>query len=187
MQATPSLAGELGVLGRDDALEDDRQLVLVLETPELVPAESRLVALHFRHHLAPAADDKALGDVALAPAVHRGIDGEAKGLVARRRARGARNRRPRHRRRAHRAERCGGHRARPRPWLRARAGRPSSRTAARRRRAAALATAAVPPGSRFSIEPTGASTTGSRVFLPNSVRRRVDRRHVAQHARAEGE
>jgi len=34
---------------------------------------------------------------------------------------------------------------------------------------AALATAAVPPALRFSIDPTGASTTGNRAFLPKTV------------------
>src|SRR2546421_527487 len=74
------LARQRRVLRRRDALEDERDCVRVLEALDVVPRERRLEivaarALTPRLHEAP-------GEVALAPAVAGGVDGDGEGGVA---------------------------------------------------------------------------------------------------------
>src|SRR5207245_10389430 len=68
------------VLGRRDALQDERDRVRVLEALDVVPAEPRLEleAAGAR----PPGLHEAPGEIALAPAVARGVHGEAEGRVA---------------------------------------------------------------------------------------------------------
>src|SRR5207237_1354975 len=74
------LHAEGGVLGGGDPLEDEGYLVRVLEALDVIPGDARLVlgaagALPPRLHVAG-------GEVALAPAVVGGVDGDAEGGVA---------------------------------------------------------------------------------------------------------
>src|ERR1051325_7606204 len=70
---------EPGVLGGRDALDGERNVELALDAVDGAPVERRLVLPARR--LAPPAHDVALGDVALAPAVDRGVDREAERRV----------------------------------------------------------------------------------------------------------
>src|SRR6185369_8836290 len=70
---------DLGVLGGADAFDDQRDLVLVLDQLHRAPAQSHLIGLSAR--ASPSGGDVALGEVALAPAVMRGVDGEAEGGI----------------------------------------------------------------------------------------------------------
>ena len=74
------LDAQLRILGGRDALEGERHVERVLEPLDQVPGHRRLVV-----HAADAAPGRrrvALDEVALAPAVEGGIDGEAERLVA---------------------------------------------------------------------------------------------------------
>ena len=74
------LDGDARVLGGGDALEDQRDVGASLEALDVVPAE-RGLEVHAADVAAPGRW-RALGDVALAPAVDRGVDGDAEGGVA---------------------------------------------------------------------------------------------------------
>ena len=68
-----------GILGGGDALEHQRNVELLPDALDGAPVERRLELAAGR---APAAGhDMALGEVALAPAVDRGVDGEAEGDI----------------------------------------------------------------------------------------------------------
>src|SRR6202030_29297 len=71
---------DLDVLGGRDALDRQRNVEAFLEALDRAPVE-RGLELAARRPPAPGYD-MALGDVALAPAVDRGVDGEAEGAVA---------------------------------------------------------------------------------------------------------
>jgi hypothetical protein len=71
---------DLGILGGGDALERKRNLELVLEPFDGSPIERRLKVAARR--TSPAGRDVALGNIALAPAVDRGVDGEAERAIA---------------------------------------------------------------------------------------------------------
>jgi hypothetical protein len=75
------LHGDLRVFGGGDALDDERYRMLVLEALYLRPGESRLETAARGRGRAPGLDEAA-DEVALAPAVHRDVHGEAKGAVA---------------------------------------------------------------------------------------------------------
>src|SRR6185437_13351931 len=71
--------GGRGVLGGGDAFQDQRDVVLVLEAPDVIPVQRRLVFDAGRRG-APRLDE-ALGDVALPPAVGGGVHREAERIV----------------------------------------------------------------------------------------------------------
>src|SRR6202034_3560028 len=70
---------ELGVLGGGDAFDGERDLELALDALDRAPIE-RGLEFAARGAATPAGD-VALGDVALAPAVMGGIDGQTKHAV----------------------------------------------------------------------------------------------------------
>src|SRR5262245_65910576 len=74
-----------GVLGGGDALDRERDLETRLDAFDREPVERRLEGAAL--HPPPSRGHEALGDVALAPAVMRGIDGQAeRGIAMRNRA-----------------------------------------------------------------------------------------------------
>ena len=76
----PVLDRDLGVLGGGDALQDQRDVDILLDPVDVAPVELRLVDAGVAG--AHAAAQVALGDVALAPAIAVGVDGQAEGVVA---------------------------------------------------------------------------------------------------------
>ena len=76
----PVFDRELGVLGGGDALDDQRDVEILLDPLDVAPVELRLIDPRVVDPHAAAL--MALGDVALAPAVAVGVDGQAKGVVA---------------------------------------------------------------------------------------------------------
>ena len=70
---------DLGVLGGGDALDGERDLEFALDALDRAPIERVLEVA--AAGAAPAAGDVALGDVALAPAVMGGVDGQAERRV----------------------------------------------------------------------------------------------------------
>src|SRR5687767_6708204 len=76
------LHGELRVLDGGNALQDERDVaMLVLESLDVVPGERALERRAFAGARAPRLDE-APDDVALAPAVHLHVDGDAEGAEA---------------------------------------------------------------------------------------------------------
>src|SRR5262249_39158804 len=76
----PVIDRDLGVLGGGDALEDQRDLVLVLDQLDRAPLQTLLEVA--AGGAQPALADIALGDVALPAAVMGGVDGEAERGIA---------------------------------------------------------------------------------------------------------
>src|SRR5271154_6803082 len=76
----PMLEGDLGVLGGGDALEDQRDVEILLDPLDVSPVELPLIDAGVVDADAPTL--VAFGDVALAPAVAVGVDGQAKRIVA---------------------------------------------------------------------------------------------------------
>ena len=70
---------DLGVLGGGDALDGERDLELALDALDGLPIERRLEFA--AGGAAPPAGDMALGDIAFAAAVMRGVDGETEHAV----------------------------------------------------------------------------------------------------------
>src|SRR5438128_3904210 len=153
------------VLGRRDALQDERDRVRVLEALDVVPAEPRLEleAAGAR----PPGLHEAPGEIALAPAVARGVHGEAEGRVAV--VHGAPHPVVHPRVVAtdvelEDAEVVRRGRDRLEPGVADGAehlGTPNSSDA--------FAAVAPPPSAKVSIEPIGASNTGMRTGLPKKV------------------
>src|SRR5260370_33473187 len=69
-----------GVLGGGDALDDQRDVEIPLDPLDVAPVELRLIDPRVVD--AHAAALMALGDVALAPGIAVGVDGETEGGVA---------------------------------------------------------------------------------------------------------
>src|SRR5712692_3743575 len=76
----PILDRDLGVLGSGDALDDQWDVEILLDPLDVAPVELRLIDPRIVDPHAAAL--MALGDVALAPAVAVGVDGQAEGRVA---------------------------------------------------------------------------------------------------------
>src|SRR5438067_7876294 len=76
----PVLDRDLGVLGGRDPFEDQRDVEALFDPLDIAPVELRLKDAGVGD--AYAATLMALGDVALAPAVAVGVDGQAKGVIA---------------------------------------------------------------------------------------------------------
>src|SRR5262249_4585847 len=76
----PVIDGDAGVLGGGYALDRERDAEALLDTFDRVPVERGLKRAAL--HAAATGGDEALGNVALAPAVMGGIDGEAEARIA---------------------------------------------------------------------------------------------------------
>ena len=70
---------KLGILGRGDALQDERDLADLLDAVDIGPIEFGLMG--FTHGGLTAGGDETLGQVALAPGISVQVDGHGKGLV----------------------------------------------------------------------------------------------------------
>ena len=73
-------AGKLRVFSGRDAFQNDRQFVLGLEAIHLLPGE-RCLKFNTLHPRAPGLGEAAR-DIPFAPAIDRGIHGEAEGIIA---------------------------------------------------------------------------------------------------------
>ena len=76
----PVIERDAGILGGTDALEAERDVELILQALDRAPIERRLM-LAAGHPLA-SARDMPFGDVALAPAVVRSVDGQKERRIA---------------------------------------------------------------------------------------------------------
>jgi hypothetical protein len=76
----PVFEGDPGVLGRRDALQNDRDGAVLLDALDVAPVELRLVGAGVAGTDPTAL--MALGDVALAPRIAVGVDGQAERVIA---------------------------------------------------------------------------------------------------------
>ena len=177
---------DLGVLGGGDALDGERDLEFALDALDCLPIEGFLKVTSARPP--PAAGDVALGDVALAPAVMRGVDGQAERRVFV--GDGARDE----------IVDPGGVAAHVElkdtqgVWRSLGTDATLKTRIAHRRQHVELTPEfrrrlgdrrGAPSGWKLSSEPTGHSNTAAAELAAENVRRGVDLADVAQHARAE--